>query len=414
MLHILLFLTIALTGTYSQTSKANTACTFESKLKPLCEEIESLDKSQADDLPRTWRGSQLPSLNTLKSQVADFEKRPAKGKLTPEEKKKYSAALEKAKTHAERVLLLGPDRQTLRLESELTSAEKATLDRVRKIKLSNLENPLHAMVCTDEGYIGHAVTSPDIIVCPILNGYSEATLVHAIGTFIGRGLTECASTLPKAMGGTMDPIPWNEHPFKTCTGPDCSSLQQCLRSGAEGQIRETSSASIDFESELAKKSIATIQRLNSGPGKNPPSADQLKDMLKPMIKSHPSCFHQYNGSQEDSGMSYWFGAEVAASYASEEEKAGRAVDREGVIAYFADDACRFHKLKDIRAVNGHPTHGARFEKAMLRSTSFRSMLGCTKPPSEPVDCHIKKPSLKNEKPAHDGTGFPTKSHETAQ
>lgn len=403
-----------LVGGFSSPSGASTTCTYESKLKPLCDEIEELDKFQAGDLPRPWRGSELPSLKTLKSQVADFEQRPLKGKLTAEEKKKFSAALEKAKSHAVRVLLLSSDRQTLRLESELTSAEKAVLDRVKKIKLSSLENPLHAQICTDEGYVGHAVTSPDIIVCPILSGYSEAALVHSIGTFIGRGLAECATTLPRSLGASTDSIAWTDHPFNSCNGTDCISLKQCLRNGSGGSIQETSSKTIDFESDLAKKSIANIQRLNSGPGKSAPEADKLKEMLTPMIKEHPSCFHQYNGSQEDSGMSYWFGAEVVASYVSEEEKAGRSLPGENAIAYFIDDACRFHKLKDIRAINGHPTHEARFEKAMLRSSAFRSMLGCPKPPSEPVDCQIKTANSGNEKPARDGTGFPVRSFETAQ
>jgi hypothetical protein len=318
--------------------------------------------------------------------------------------------LEKAKTHAERVLRLAPDRQTVRIESELSTAEKATLDRIRKIKLSNLENPLHEMICTDEGYVGHAVTSPDIIVCPILNGYSEAALVQAIGTFIGRGLTECASTLPKTLGGTMDPIAWPEHPFNACSGADCVSLKRCLLTGSDGNIRETSSKRIDFDSELAKKSLANIKRLHPGA----PEPEKVKEILKPMILAHPSCFHQYNGSQEDSGMSYWFGAEVAASFVAEEEKAGRSIASQSVLAYYVDDACRFHKLKDIRAVNGHPTHEARFENAMLRSTRFRDLLGCTKPPSEPVDCQIRKPSIGNEKPVRDGTGYPTRSTETAQ
>lgn len=412
MLHILLFIVISM-GSFISHVVASNACTYESKLKPMCDEIEALDKSQADDAPREWRGSKLPSLKTLKSQVSDFEQRPSNGKLTAEEKKKFSVALEKAKAHAERVLLLGSDRQTTRLESELSSAERATLERIRETKLSSLENPLHAMVCTDQGYVGHAITSPDIIVCPILNGYSEAALVHAIGTFIGRGLAECASTLPKAMGGTIKPITWTDHPFNACSGPDCVSLKGCLLAGSDGQIRETSSRTIDFDSDLGKKSIATIQRLNSGPGKAPPEAERLKAMLNPMIKAHPSCFHQYNGSQEDSGMSYWFGAEVAASYVAEEEKAGRSIASESSLAYYVDDACRFHKLKDIRAVNGHPTHETRFEKAMLRSTSFRNMLGCTKPPSEPVDCQIRKPNAGNEKPVRNGTGFPMRSTETA-
>lgn len=395
-------------------ANSNSACSFESTLKPMCEEIESLDKSQTDDLPRSWHGSNLPSSKLLKSQVDDFNNRPDKAKLTPEEKKKFSAALEKAKAHAERVILLGPDRVTLRSESELTDAEKAVLDRIRKTKLSALDTPLHQMTCTEQGHIGHAVTTPDIIICPILSGYSEAALVHAIGIFIGRGLTECASTLPKELGGTLSPIKWADHPFNSCVGSGCSSLKQCLSNGSDGQIQETSSANINFDSPVAKESIAKILKLAAATERNLPSEDQLKKMLTPMIKSHPSCFHQYNGSQEDSAMSYWFGAEVASSFNASEELAGRTVDAKGSIAYFVDDACRFHKLKDIRSVNGHPTHQARFERAMLRSTPFRKLMGCPKPVSESADCQMRKPSFQNEKPARRGTGSPSSPNEIVQ
>ncbi len=410
---MLLFAMLFVTLTTSF-ANAESACSFETKLKPLCDEIEGLDKNQSDELPRLWHGSQLPSKKTLLNQVEEFNQRPTNAKLTNEEKVKFSAALLKAKAHAERILLLGQDRQTLRAESELSESEKSTLERIRKITLSNLENPLHATICQDQGHIGHAVTSPEIIICPILFGYSEAALVNAVGTFIGRGLTECASTLPRAFGATMDPISWESHPFKVCSGNGCTSLQQCLRNGSDGQVRKTSSAEIDFDSDVAKMSLTSLQKANSAPGKPTPSIDQLKKALTPMIRAHPSCFHQYNGSQEDSAMSYWFGAETAASYIAEEEKAGRKTDRVGAFAYFVDDACRFHKLKDIRAINGHPTHEARFEKAMLRSSGFRSLLGCAKPPSEPIDCTLDKPELKNEKPAPGGAGSPNKQNGTTQ
>jgi hypothetical protein len=364
---------------FSSTSRSE-VCSYETQIKPLCEKISAAERKGE---PISIGQSKLPSRPELESQVADFNAR--KKKLTKEESEKFSKAVAKAKEYSEKVILNG------RIESELSDAEKNLVARIRAMGFSQLENPSDQTVCQDEGYLGWSAPSNSIVICPIMGGLSETALIHATAMFIGRGIGSCMTSQPKEMTvAKHEPIPSDQDPFDLkCDMRSCEpgGLKKCLVDGSDGKIARASTP--NYSTPQAKEWMAILAKQNKM------EIAALEKAIVPYTKKMPTCFPALNGDQTDSAVSEWFGAEVISTYL-EANPAAKDPEPAGEMAWFVDDACRYHERKDISKINGHPDHETRFNKVLARNPRFRKQLNCERPPTAPVDCAL---SLKKTPPA---------------
>lgn len=345
-------------------------CSFEKQIKPLCDKISAAEKAGE---PIAIGQSKLPTSAELESQVADFNAR--KKKLTKAESEKFSDVVAKAKEYSEKVLLSG------RSESELSTAEKNLIVRIRSMNFSQIENANDQTVCQDEGYLGWSPQTNSLVLCPILGGLSEAALIHATAMFIGRGLGTCMTSLPKA-ATKHEPIEAKQDPFdlkcdmRTC---EAGGLKTCLVDGSDGKISRPSTP--NYSTAHARESLISIAKLNKM------SVTDMEKAIVPSVKSYPTCFPAITGDQSDSAVSEWFGAEVVSSYLDANPSA-KDPDPAGTMAWFVDDACRYHSRKDISKLYGHADHETRFNKVLARNPRFRKMMNCERPAAAPVDCAL--------------------------
>ncbi len=366
-----LFLVVIALLMLSPTVEAE-SCSFEKSIEPLCAGIEANEK-KGGSVP--LGESVMPSKAELENQVTEFEKR--KRKLTKEEKEKFTRVFKKAQEYSEQIILDG------RSPDELSYEEKGLLSRVQSMKLSDLEQEADQPVCRQEGYLAIVPQTGSIVLCPILFGYSEAALIHATGITIGRALSSCFTTLPKA-ATKHEPIKPSHDPFDLrCDQRACSpgGLRTCLVDGAKGAISKVKAP--DFTTPHAKEFLEEIAKSMKA------DVADAQAKLAPNVKAYPTCFPAITGDQTDSATGDWFGSGVLARHRESQSKAGGSKEEPiESMALFIDDACRFKKRKNMGPRNGHPDYAVRFNDVAMKNAHLRTQLGCLKDPTATMDCTL--------------------------
>ncbi|MGE0763178.1 MAG: hypothetical protein AB7N80_07870 [Bdellovibrionales bacterium] len=343
-------------------SEALVPCTWEG-IQELCEDIDQADKNGK---PLSFGdGGELASREILEKQSETFAA--DRAALTAKQKKRLKEIFEKTINHAMASVRNG------KTDEQLSPQEKNIIERLQTLTLSDLKSVASETACKDKTYVGVNPAQKELYVCPALANYPETALVQAMATYVGHYISPCVASFPIAKSAfrTIPPI-GPGHPFE--------AVQTCL---ATGEI-VPNPKNLEFNAQAKdEKNKAMKMRIEQQIERVARIAPQIKSytpqrFFDEVVKPFPECAGNMTGGQMTSATNEWFSADVTGRYMKAENKSHPKNRQEQLanLAYIIDDACRFTKIKNIAAENGHPPHQVRFRDALFRSHRLREAMGC--------------------------------------
>lgn len=398
-------------------------CNYKT-IQKFCDKLKDKEKTQLNNKSpfKFSSGKEMPPKDGIINQMVELNERPDGQKLDYYEHKRFVELHKKMKLYAHESILQG------REPSDLTSEEKNLFDRVSSLEISDLKSQADLKVCTDLGYFGYNPSTHKLVVCPVMRGYPDSSLIWAMAAFTGRTLGNCMTQVQdiKFKKFDMPKIPRDQHPFqKFCShaGPGgCESgkgLMACLKEGGFSEGTDD----IDFSKGPAAEAQNFV--LNALVNSKHPNlalktgsrADLLKNdgnikASQDLIKSNKHCYKEVSGADLDSGIQDWFGSEVTARYLEDHPiKAKTPEDYLEPMATMIDYNCRMPNA-DVITRKTHAPVETRFNSAIFTNPRLRKAMNCHPQKSIQKNCTVSAPfkvsvpaGTAEESDPKGGTGF---------
>jgi hypothetical protein len=340
-----------------------------------CEKLKSKEKTQLRSrIPHKFsNGESMPSADSISGNTLETyeDGRPniPWGKM--QRLQKLYAQTQK---YAQEAVLQG------RSYDEISQEEKNLIERIKTMKLSNLQSSEDQEICRSNWGYGYSPRTHTLIMCPEMAGYPSSAIVWSMAAFVGRGLGTCATGVLKWTDSkkkvVFDTIPKEKYPLQ--------NLRSCL-------LREgypDSPGGIDFEKPELKNILnaeigrAHQSRSNDLPQRSEKLTDALKNeenlkWAKGLINEHRECLPEQTNARVDSGIQDWFGSEVTARFLEDHPlNAQTPEDNLQPLAAMVDFTCRSPKAEELTQ-KFHVPIETRLNSAIFSNERLRRAMNCS-------------------------------------